>query len=54
MRTDHLGGQLDTMLLAVLRDGPGHGYSVIGALRQRSSGAFDLPEGTVYPALHRL
>jgi PadR family transcriptional regulator PadR len=23
-------------------------------LRDRSSGAFDLPEGTVYPALHRL
>jgi PadR family transcriptional regulator PadR len=24
------------------------------ALRERSSGTFDLPEGTVYPALHRL
>lgn len=23
-------------------------------LRRRSGGAFDLPEGTVYPALHRL
>jgi DNA-binding PadR family transcriptional regulator len=23
-------------------------------LRERSGGAFDLPEGTVYPALHRL
>jgi len=27
---------------------------VIDSLRSRSSGLFDLPEGTVYPALHRL
>ncbi len=27
---------------------------IIARLRERSSGAFDLPEGTVYPALHRL
>jgi DNA-binding PadR family transcriptional regulator len=27
---------------------------LITALRERSEGAFDLPEGTVYPALHRL
>ena len=27
---------------------------MITRLRDRSDGAFDLPEGTVYPALHRL
>jgi DNA-binding PadR family transcriptional regulator len=27
---------------------------LISALREDSHGAFDLPEGTVYPALHRL
>ena len=27
---------------------------MIAALRDRSDGTFDLPEGTVYPALHRL
>jgi DNA-binding PadR family transcriptional regulator len=27
---------------------------VIEALRHRSGGVFDLPEGTIYPALHRL
>jgi PadR family transcriptional regulator PadR len=43
------------MLLAVLADaGSAHGYAVITALRERSKGAFDVPEGTVYPALHRL
>jgi DNA-binding PadR family transcriptional regulator len=51
---DQSGGQLDLLLLAVLADGPRHGYAVISALRERSHGAFDLPEGTVYPALHRL
>ncbi|MCP2323359.1 DNA-binding PadR family transcriptional regulator [Hamadaea flava] len=48
-------GHLDLLLLAVLADtGPAHGYAVIAALRERSQGVFDLPEGTVYPALHRL
>ncbi|MGH9077193.1 MAG: PadR family transcriptional regulator [Acidimicrobiales bacterium] len=54
MATDNVRGQLDLMLLRILDDGPGHGYSVIGALRRRSGETFDLPEGTVYPALHRL
>jgi DNA-binding PadR family transcriptional regulator len=50
-----LRGHLDLMLLATLqRLGEGHGYAVISALREDSAGAFDLPEGTVYPALHRL
>jgi PadR family transcriptional regulator, regulatory protein PadR len=31
-----------------------HGYAIIELLRQRSRGVFDLPEGTVYPALYRL
>ena len=49
-----LKGHLDLLLLAVLADGPAHGYAVIESLRSRSSGLFDLPEGTIYPALHRL
>jgi DNA-binding PadR family transcriptional regulator len=47
-------GHLDLLLLAVLADGARHGYGVIEELRLRSGDAFDLPEGTVYPALHRL
>ena len=42
------------LVLRVLEDGPLHGYGVVRALRDRSGGAFDLPEGTVYPSLHRL
>jgi PadR family transcriptional regulator PadR len=54
MNSEKLKGNLDLLLLSVLATGPGHGYSVISRLRERSRGAFDLPEGTVYPALHRL
>lgn len=54
MRGQALKGHLDLLLLAVVADGPKHGYAIIEELRRRSSDAFDLPEGTVYPALHRL
>src|SRR5512144_2719873 len=49
-----LKGHLGLLLLAVLAEGPAHGYAVIESLRNRSGGTFDLPEGTIYPALHRL
>jgi DNA-binding PadR family transcriptional regulator len=54
MRSEELKGHLDGLVLAVLASEPKHGYAVIEALRQRSGGDLDLPEGTVYPALHRL
>ncbi len=49
-----LKGHLDMLLLAALEAGPRHGYAVKEALRAGSDGRFDLPTGTVYPALHRL
>jgi PadR family transcriptional regulator, regulatory protein PadR len=54
MNRERLKGNLDLLLLSVLAAGPAHGYAIISALRNRSAGTFDLPEGTVYPALHRL
>jgi DNA-binding PadR family transcriptional regulator len=54
MTAEMLKGHLDNILLAILSSAPAHGYAVIEQLRRRSSGRFDLPEGTVYPALHRL
>ncbi len=54
MNTERLKGNLDVLLLAVLEGAPAHGYAIISALREQSGGQFDLPEGTVYPALHRL
>jgi PadR family transcriptional regulator PadR len=54
MKGDTVKGQLDLLLLALLQPGPAHGYALIDELRRRSGELFDLPEGTVYPALHRL
>jgi PadR family transcriptional regulator PadR len=54
MRADTLNGQLDPLILATLADSPAHGYAVLQRLRERSGRAFDLAEGTIYPALHRL
>jgi len=51
---DWIRGHLDLLLLAVLADGPRHGYAAIEALKTRSGGQLDVPEGSVYPALHRL
>lgn len=54
MEAEQLKGHLGGLILAVLADGPLHGYAVIEALKRRSGGVLALPEGTVYPALHRL
>ncbi len=49
-----LKGHLDAIVLAALAGEPAHGYAIIEEIRRRSGGVFNLPEGTVYPALHRL
>jgi PadR family transcriptional regulator, regulatory protein PadR len=51
---DELKGHLDLVILAALTGGPAHGYALIEEIRERSDGVFDLPEGSVYPALYRL
>jgi PadR family transcriptional regulator, regulatory protein PadR len=54
MKSEAQKGHLDGILLAVLEAGPRHGYAIMEALRTGSGGQLDLPNGTVYPALHRL
>jgi DNA-binding PadR family transcriptional regulator len=54
LRSEVLKGHVDFLILATLRDGPLHGYGIVEKLRGASDGAFDLAEGTVYPALYRL
>ena len=54
MQGETLKGHLDMLLLAALEAKPAHGYAVVETLRQKSGGTLDLPEGTLYPALHRL
>jgi PadR family transcriptional regulator PadR len=54
VRAEELKGHLDSLILAVVSSAPLHGYAIIEELKRRSGGALALPEGTVYPALHRL
>src|ERR1019366_7631592 len=55
MEGEMLKGHLDMIVLAALSAaGSAHGYAVIEGVKRRGGGAFDLPEGTIYPALHRL
>ena len=54
MEGEMLKGHLDMIVLAALAAGPAHGYAVIEEIKRRSGQKFDLPEGTLYPVLHRL
>jgi PadR family transcriptional regulator, regulatory protein PadR len=49
-----LKGHLDLLLLAAVRSQSSHGYAIAEWLHASSGGTFDLPESTLYPALHRL
>jgi PadR family transcriptional regulator len=51
---DPIRGHVDSMVLGALQSGPTHGYGLVLRLRELSEGAFELKEGTLYPALHRL
>jgi DNA-binding PadR family transcriptional regulator len=47
-------GQLRLYLLALLNEGPRHGYEVIRALEERFNGLYSPSAGTVYPRLAKL
>ncbi len=51
---DHLRGHLELLVLAAIADEPAHGYEIAQRLLARSNGAFDIREGSLYPALHRM
>lgn len=54
MNAEALKGHLDMLLLTAIDGRPAHGYAIAERLRAQSGGVFGLPEGTLYPALHRL
>ena len=54
LKGEILKGHLELLILSAVRQGPLHGYAIVEAIRADSGGTFDLPEGTLYPALHRL
>lgn len=54
-RTEVMQGTLDLMVLKTLDTlGPLHGYGIARRLEQISENAFQLNQGTLYPALLRL
>jgi DNA-binding PadR family transcriptional regulator len=54
MQRERLKGHLDVLLLAAVAAEESHGYALLKRIREQSDGLFDLGEGTLYPALHRL
>ena len=53
-QTDLLQGTLDILVLKSLIWGPRHGYEIMRWIRQVSEGGFQIEEGALYPALHRI
>lgn len=56
MRFDRelLKGNTATVVLAILAEGPLHGYQIAKEMRRRSDDALQLGQGVLYPILHRL
>ncbi len=53
-RSDLPQGTLDLMILQVATLGPIHGYALAQQMRRISGGVVQVPQGSLYPALHRL
>jgi PadR family transcriptional regulator PadR len=53
-RTDVLQGTLDLLILKILAPAPLHGYAIAQRINQTSRALLDVPQGSLYPALHRL
>lgn len=49
-----LQGTLDLLILKVVALGPIHGYGISQRIRQISKEVLNVPQGSLYPALHRL
>ncbi len=47
-------GMLDLLILKALSLGPMHGWAVSERLHQVSQATLTVPQGSLYPALHRL
>jgi PadR family transcriptional regulator, regulatory protein PadR len=53
-RTELLRGTLDMLVLKVVALSPAHGYAIAQRLQQISKEFFQVHQGSLYPALHRL
>ena len=53
-KSDLPQGTLDMLILQVVALEPAHGYAIAQRIRQISREAVQVPQGSLYPALHRL
>jgi transcriptional regulator len=53
-KSDLPQGTLDLLILQVASLGPIHGYAIAQRMRQISRDVVQVPQGSLYPALHRL
>jgi PadR family transcriptional regulator PadR len=53
-RSDLPQGTLDLLILHVVAAGPIHGYGIAQRLQLLSQDVVQVPQGSLYPALHRL
>jgi PadR family transcriptional regulator PadR len=53
-KLDMRTGSTAVMVLRLLADEPMYGYQMVKELQARSEGYFEMEQGTLYPALHRL
>jgi transcriptional regulator len=53
-KSDLLQGTLDLLILKTLDDEPLHGYAIAQRIQQSSRALLHVPQGSLYPALHRL
>ncbi len=53
-RAELLKGTLDMLILKITALGPIHGYGIAQRIQQISRDFFQLQQGSLYPALHRL
>ena len=53
-KSDLPQGTLDLLILKVAALGPVHGYAIAQRLQQISRDVVQVPQGSLYPALHRL
>ena len=53
-RSDLLQGTLDMLILKTLGASPLHGYAIAQQISRTSRALLQVPQGSLYPALHRL
>ncbi|HKV24931.1 MAG TPA: PadR family transcriptional regulator [Candidatus Acidoferrum sp.] len=53
-KSEFLKGTLDMLILKIVALGPIHGYAISQRIQQISRDFFQVPQGSLYPALHRL